>query len=98
MPSRTRSVSIHSRRSGSVEALRALLVLAAFALSLVGCTTSEGVRCNPTLVPGECASGLECVVPAGCAAAYCCATSGPQAMSVCQACSVDASASDAASE
>lgn len=50
------------------------------------CKPTEGVRCNPLLFEDECASGLVCTVPDGCANAVCCPRSGASDDPGCQPC------------
>ncbi len=69
--------------------------LSAVVLMLGACHPDEGERCNPMLFTDECARGLACTVPAGCAVAFCCPTSRASTNFNCQPCpSMDAGASD----
>ena len=53
-------------------------------LALAACGPKEGQRCNPLQFENECENGFECVYPANCGVAYCCAPTSRVA--TCQPC------------
>lgn len=69
--------------------LRVLFTLTALALSLPGCTVSQGDRCNPLQATNECTNGDTCVVPTNCVVAACCpATVTAQSPAACHVCPI----------
>ena len=68
-----------------------LLSVALWLLTVSGCTTGEGERCNPLRFTDECGAGSSCTYPINCAIPYCCPPAdkvGPQTSANCQACSL----------